>query len=80
MCVSHSVVSNSLRPHEEACQASLSITFSRHEYWSGLSFPSPEDLPDPGIKPRSPELQADSSPVELQGSTIFKMAHVKKKS
>ena len=34
--------------------------FFRQEYWSGLSFPSPEDLPDPGVEPRSPELQADS--------------------
>ena len=35
-----------------ACQASLSIGFSRQEYWNGLPFPSPEDLPDPGIEPR----------------------------
>ena len=34
--------------------------FSRQEYWSGLPFPSPEDLPNPGIKPRSPALQADA--------------------
>ena len=36
------------------------------EYWSGLPFPSPGDLPDPGIEPRSPALQADSLPTELQ--------------
>ena len=42
--------------------------FSRQEYWSGLPFPSLGDLPDPGIKPRSPVLQADSLPTELQGS------------
>ena len=42
------------------CQASLPMEFSRQEYWSGLPFPSPEDLPDPGIEPRSPALQADS--------------------
>ena len=36
------------------------MEFSRQEYWSGLPFPSPEDLPDPGIDPRSPALQADS--------------------
>ena len=36
------------------------MRFSRQEYWSGLPFPSPEDLPDPGIKPRFPALQADS--------------------
>ena len=40
------------------------MEFSRQEYWSGLSFPSPGDLPDPGIKPRSPALQADSLPSE----------------
>ena len=39
--------------------------FSRQEYWSGLPFPSPGDLPDPGIKPGSPALQADSLPPEL---------------
>ena len=42
--------------------------FSRQEYWSGLPFPSPEELPDPGITPRSPALQADSLQFELQGS------------
>ena len=40
------------------------MEFSRQEYWSGLPFPSPGDLPDPGIKPRSPALQADSLPSE----------------
>ena len=44
------------------------MEFSRQEYWSGLPFPSPEELPNPGIKPRSPALQADSLPFELQGS------------
>ena len=43
-----------------ACQAPLSMGFCRQEYWSGLSCPSPEDLPDPGTEPRSPALQADS--------------------
>ena len=42
--------------------------FSRQEYWSGLPFPSPEDLPDPGTEPRSPAWQADSLPFELQGN------------
>ena len=45
-------------PWTVAYQASLSMGFSRQEYWSGLPFPSPGDLPDPGIKPRSPALQA----------------------
>ena len=49
-----------------ACQALLSMGFSRQEYWSGLPFPSPGDLPDPVIEPRSPALQADSLPTELQ--------------
>ena len=47
-------------PQTVACQAPLSIGFSRQEYGSGLQFPSPGDLPDSGIKPRSPTLQADS--------------------
>ena len=41
-------------------QAPLSMGFSRQQYWSGLPFPSPGDLPNPGIKPRSPALQADA--------------------
>ena len=45
-----------------ALQAPPSMKFSRQEYWSGLPFPSPGDLPDPGIEPRSPALQADSLP------------------
>ena len=49
-----------------ACQIPLSMEFSRQKYWSGLLFPSPGDLPDPGIGPRSPALQADSLP-ESQG-------------
>ena len=46
-------------PQTVAHQAPLSMGFSRQEYWSGLPFPSPGDLPDSGIKPRSPALQAD---------------------
>ena len=44
-------------PWTVACQAPLSLGFSRQEYWSGLSFPSPGDLPDPGIESGSPTLQ-----------------------
>ena len=51
-------------PWTVACQAPLSMEFSRQEYWSGLPIPSPEDLPDPGIEPRSPSLQADAIPSE----------------
>ena len=47
-------------PWTIAHQAPPSMGFSRQEYWSGLPFPSPEDLPDRGIKPRSPALQADT--------------------
>ena len=47
-----------------SCQAPLSMEFSRQEYWSGLPFPSPGDLPNPGIEPGSPALQADSLPTE----------------
>ena len=43
-------------PWTSACQAPLSVEFSRQEYWRGLPFPSPGDLPDPGIKPTSPAL------------------------
>ena len=46
-------------------QAPLSMRFSRQEYWSGLSFPPPGDLPDPGVEPRSPAVHADSLPTEL---------------
>ena len=47
-------------PWTVAYQASPSMGFSRQEYWSGLPFPSPGDLPDPGIKPQSPALEADA--------------------
>ena len=56
-----SVVSNSFStPWTIASQAPLSMKFSRQEYWSGLPFPSPGDLPNPGTEPTSPALQADS--------------------
>ena len=56
-----------LQPWTVACQAPLSMGISRQEYWSGLPFPSLGDLPDSGIEPGSPALQADSLPTELQG-------------
>ena len=49
------------------CQAPLFMGFPRQEYWSGLLVPSPGDLPNPGIKPKSPALQAGSLPFELPG-------------
>ena len=47
-------------PWTVAYQAPPSMGFSRQEYWSGLPFPSPRDLPNPGIEPRSPAFQADA--------------------
>ena len=49
------------------CQAPLSLEFSRQEYWNGQPFSSPGDLPNPGIKSRSPTLQGDSSPSDSPG-------------
>ena len=57
-------------PWTVAYQAPPFMGFSRQEYWSGLSFPSPGDLPDPGIEPMSltsPALQADSLPLKPSG-------------
>ena len=52
-------------------QAPPSMTFSRQEYWSGWPFPSPWDLSNPGIKPRSPTLQADALPSEPPGKPML---------
>ena len=52
VCVSRSVMSNSVTPWTVTHQGPLSMEFSRQEYWSGLPFPSPGDLPDPGLEPR----------------------------
>ena len=60
-------------PWTVSCQAPLSMGLSRQEYWSGLPFPSLGDLPDPGIEPGSPALQAGSLPVELQGKIYIYM-------
>ena len=58
----HSVLSDSFETRGTvAYQTPLSMGFPRQEYWSGLPILSPEELPDPGIKPMSPPLQADSS-------------------
>ena len=64
VCWSFSHVRLSATPWTVARQAPLSMGFSRQEYWSGLPFPSPGDLPNPEIEPRSPTLQADSLPSE----------------
>jgi len=57
-------------PWTVAHQAPLSMGFSRQEYWSGLPFPSPGGLPDSGIEPGFPALQADSLPIELRGKPL----------
>ena len=57
-------------PWTAALQVRLSMGFSRQVYWSGLPFPSPEDLPDPGIELSSPALQADSLLTELKSKPL----------
>ena len=56
-------------PWTVAYQAPQSMEFSRQEYWSGLPFPSPGDIPEPGIEPRSPTFQADALTSEPPGKT-----------
>ena len=63
-------------PWTVAHQAPLSMGFSRQEYWSGLPFPSPGDLPDPGIEPRSPTLQADALTSEPPGKPYVDRYHL----
>ena len=65
-------MSDFVTPWTVAYQASQSMGFSRQEYWSGLPFPSPGDLPDPGIETRSPALQADALLSEPPGKPTFK--------
>ena len=69
-CVSHSAVSDSLWPHGlQLARLLCPWGFSRQEYWRGLPCPPPGDLPDPGIKPRSPVLQIDSLLSEPPGKS-----------
>ena len=56
-----------MTPWTVACQAHLSMKFSRQEYWSGFPLPPSGDLPNPGIEPESPALQADSLLAEPSG-------------
>ena len=58
-------------PWTVAYHAPPSMEFSRQEYWSGLPFPSPGDLPNPGIKPGSSSLQVDALPSEPPGKPYF---------
>ena len=73
MCVActYSVMSDSVTPRTVTHQALLSLQFPRQQYWSGLPFPTPKDLPDPGIEPASPALQADSLPTESPMKPYF---------
>ena len=71
MCVSRSVVSDSVTPWTVARRAPLSMGFSGQEHWSGLPRPLPRDLPDPGVEPRSPALQADSLLSEPPGKPDY---------
>ena len=66
-------------PWTVAYQASQSMEFSRQEYWNGLLFPSPWDLPNPGIKPGSPALQADTLLSEPPGKPNPSYKQAKKK-
>ena len=59
-------------PWSVAHQAPLSLEFSRQEYWSGLPFPFPGDLPDPGIEPGSPALEAEALTSEPPGKPFMK--------
>ena len=70
MCVSRSVVSDCVTPWTVVHQASMSLEFSRQEYWSGLPFLSSGDLPDPEIESGSPALQVNSLPPEPPGKQI----------
>ena len=70
--ISRSAMFNSVSPWTVARQAPLSMGFCRKEYWNGLPFRSPGDLPDPRIKPGSPTMQADSLPSEPPGKPINK--------
>ena len=63
-------------PWTVAYQPPPSMEFSRQAYWSGLPFPSPGDLPDPGIEPRSPTLQADTLPSEPPGNLRKHYRHI----
>ena len=75
VCVSHSLWPNLCDPMDDSPPgSSVHMEFSRQEYWSGYPFPSPGDLPETGIEPRSSALQADSlltKPPEKQYKIIY---------
>ena len=70
VCYSFSHVQLFATPWTVAHQATVSMGFSREEYWSGLPSPPPGDLPNPGIEAGSPALKADSSPLSHRGTPI----------
>ena len=75
------VVSDSLwAPWTVVCPAPLSMRFPKQEYWSGFSFPSPGDLPDPGIEPSSPELAGGFFTTEPPGKPMAKVIQWSKES
>ena len=67
----HSCVPVFVTPWIVTHQAPLSLGFPKQEHWGGLPFPSPRGLPDPGIEPGSPALQADSLPSEPPGKPLY---------
>ena len=80
VCSVTSVMSDSVTPWTVAHQTSLSMEFSRQEGWSGMLFPLPEDLLNPGIEPKSPAIptmQADSLPLSHQGSLYGYILRIK---
>ena len=64
-------------PMDCSYQAPLSMGFSRPEYWSGLPFPSPGDIPNPGVEPGSPALQTDALPSEPPGKSHLPLCKAK---
>ena len=74
-CSVTSFLSDSATLWTVAHQAPLSKGFPRQEHWSGLPFPSPGDLPNPGIEPTSPALQADSLSLSHQGGPLHRIMH-----
>ena len=71
-----SVVPDSAAAWTVAHQAPLSMGFSRQEYWSGLPFPTPGDLPDPGMEPASPAWQVGSLPLSQRYYSVIKKNRV----
>ena len=73
-------MSNSVNQWTVVCQVPLSVGIPRQEYWSGLPFPTSQDLPDPGVKPSAfavaPMLQANSLPAEPRGKYIGKYRRI----